>query len=273
MILRTDLSLAAALAAVAAFLTSTAAAVVVDFSEVTLDPESHFGGAGTGATDFVIDGITFPHETSDFSWSGFTYSNITDNTTAGFGNQFSAIPGSGNGDANYGIGFIPLDFLGGTFEPISQRIDLGGSVAPESIAITNATFPYFSMLEGDSFAKKFGGADGTDPDFFKLIISGIDSEGQETGSIDFYLADFRFADDSLDFIVDEWTLVDLTPLGNSVAALQFSMASSDTGAFGINTPGFYAFDDLTVVPEPSTLGLFALGALGFLAVMLRRRGS
>jgi hypothetical protein len=32
---------------------------------------------------------------------------------------------------------------------------------------TNTTYAALSMLSGDSFAKKFGGASGDDPDWFK----------------------------------------------------------------------------------------------------------
>jgi hypothetical protein len=36
------------------------------------------------------------------------------------------------------------------------------------------------MLNGDSFAKKFGGASGNDPDFFKLTIIGKNAAEQTT---------------------------------------------------------------------------------------------
>ena len=42
----------------------------------------------------------------------------------------------------------------------------------------------------------------------------------------------------------EWTLVDLTALGE-VDNIQLSMSSSDTGDYGMNTPAFIAIDDFT----------------------------
>jgi hypothetical protein len=122
------------------------------------------------------------------------------------------------------------------------------------------------MRDGDPFAKQFGGASGSDPDYLALTIHGLDGDGVETGSVVFHLADYRFADDGLDYIVTGWTFVDLSGLG-PVAALDFSLESSDASFGFLNTPAYFAIDDLVVVPEPSTGLLLALG----LATLRRRR--
>jgi hypothetical protein len=114
------------------------------------------------------------------------------------------------------------------------------------------------MLNGDSFAKKFGGSGGNDPDWFFLTMTGKDAAGVVTGTVDFYLADFQFADNQLDYIVNNWRFVDLTPLG-VVKSIEFSLSSSDTSAWGMNTPAYFAID--TIVPEPATLLLLGIGAL------------
>ena len=75
---------------------------------------------------------------------------------------------------------------------------------------------------------------------------------------------FRFVDNAQDYIVDDWTWVDLTGLG-PIVGLEFTMSSSDVGEFGMNTPSYFAMDN---VPEPTTLGLLLLGGL---AVARRRR--
>ena len=63
-------------------------------------------------------------------------------------------------------------------------------------------------------------------------------------SVEFYLADYRFSDNSQDYIVTTWEWVDLTSLGN-VDSLVFNLSSSDNGTFGMNTPAFFCMDDFT----------------------------
>ncbi|MBN1554398.1 MAG: DUF4465 domain-containing protein [Phycisphaerae bacterium] len=247
--------------------TYAAAQTTFYFDDNTLASESHWGGAGSGETDFTSGDWYFPHNDGTYSWDGFVYSNETDTTTAGYTNQFSAITGGGvGGSENYGVSCIPLNWMGGTYDPIPRTIsamDAAYDATLDGFYVTNTTYAYLSMLNGDSVAKKFGGTTGDDPDYFKLIIKGIDAMGEYTAStVDFYLADFRFTDNSQDYIINEWTWVDTSGLGD-VIGLEFSLDSSDSGAYGINTPTYFAMD----VPEPATMSLLAIGAMA----LLRRR--
>jgi len=120
------------------------------------------------------------------------------------------------------------------------------------------------MRDGDAFAKRFGGPSGDDPDFFRLTIQGFDAANASTGSVDFFLADYRFENAALDTIVGGFTTLDLSTLG-TLRALEFTLSSSDGGPFGMNTPAFFAIDDVVAVPEPGSalaagVGLIALGA-------------
>jgi hypothetical protein len=200
-------------------------------------------------------------------------SNTTDTTTSGFTNQYSANTGGGfDGSANYGVGYVSLDFDSGTYDPIPIDLQFPGLSNVSGAYFTNNTYAALSMLNGDFVAKKFGGDSGDDPDFFTLIIRGINN-GSITGSVEFDLADYRFTDNSQDYIVDEWTFVDLSSLG-AVAGLQFSIDSSDAGAFGINTPGYFAMDNLSyeAVPIPGALWLLGSGLVGLMAVRRRIAG-
>jgi len=242
--------------------------VIVDFESFDLGEESYYNGADL-AGGFQASGIHFSNIfTPEFgSWSGFAYSNMTDTTTPGFGNQYSAIAGGGaGGSRNYGVAFVS-DFS----EPGVITLPMATTV--ESLAITNTTYAALSMSEGDSFAKKFGGDSGGDPDFLRLDILGLDLSGNQVGVVEFYLADFRFENTSQDFVLDEWRTVDLSPLGDSVASLQFAMETTDLGEFGPNTPFFFALDDLVVrsLPEPLAVHLLWLGV--FFVVVLWRRAS
>lgn len=112
--------------------------------------------------------------------------------------------------------------------------------------IANTTFAYNSMKSGDAFAKKFGGATGKDADSFVLKISAF-HKGQFLFSKRVILADFRFADNSKDYILDSWAIVDLSWPQNEVGprdSFVFELMSSDNGQFGMNTPGFFAIDEV-----------------------------
>jgi len=253
-----------------------AGAAVATFDDLPLAPGSYYGGAGSGAGDWTNGDASFSHVADDWSWYGFTYSNINDTTTAGYTNQFGAYTGTDvSGSGNYGVSYVPLDWTG-AYDPMPQSVYFGmetGENYNTTISgayFTNTTYAALSMLSGDGFAKPFGGATGDDPDYFKLIIRGIAEDTSYTGKVEFYLADYRFADNSLDYIVDEWTWVDLTGLGN-VIGLEFSLDSTDAGDYGINTPMYFAMDNLNAVPLPA--GIWLMGS-GLLALMgLRRRNN
>ena len=236
---------------------STVRANITDFEDLTLGSESYWNGSDSSGG--FTSGSSWFNNNYDItfgSWDGFAYSNITDSATEGWAAQYNSITGGGEGgSANYGVAYI------GFTENPSITFDTASNIS--GISVTNNNFAYYSMLNGDSFAKKFGGVSGDDPDWFKLTIEGFDTGDISTGTVDFYLADFRFTNNSLDYIVDTWQSIDLTSLG-TVKSIEFSLNSTDVGEFGMNTPAYFAMD--TVVPEPATLVLFGLGGL-----MLRKK--
>ncbi|MHC4216697.1 MAG: DUF4465 domain-containing protein, partial [Planctomycetota bacterium] len=213
-------------------------------------------------TAFVSNGVSFNNfSDGDWAfWEGFAYSNMSDTTTPGLDNQYSAYTGSGYniGDDIYAVGFVGFSTIP-TVTFTSETSIVGGY-------FTNTTYAALAMRDGDAFAKKFGGASGDDPDWFILTITGKDASGSVTGSVDLELADYTFADNAEDYIVNSWEYVDLNPLG-VVKSLEMTLASSDTSGGYMNTPGYFAMDNL-VVPEPCTLGLLGIGAL---ALRKRRR--
>lgn len=260
----------------------SAQAAVATFEDVTMPNEQFYAGPGGGRfwsglvppadgsidSQFSSGGAVFANRNSDFSgflaWEGFAYSNTRDTQTAGFGNQYSAFAGGGaDGSANYAVAYA------GEFSA-APRISFAAPVRLASLEVTNTTYTALSMRDGDGFAKKFGGASGDDPDFLKLTITGLDGNDAQTGTLDVYLADYRATDAADDFILEMWTLVALDALGE-VSALEFSMDSSDVGAFGINTPLYFALDNLVVVPLPAAVWLFAPTVLAFGRVRIARQ--
>jgi len=237
-----------------AFVATAAHASVATFDDLVLGPESFYAPAA--ATTFNSGAGSFVHNFSDFGggccWSGFTYSNKTDTTTLGFANQYSAITGAGvNGSANYGVanpGFAP------------SRVNFGAATFVDGAYFTNTTYAYSSMLNGDAFARQFVAGD-----FFTLTVTGLDNSDSIVSSLDISLADGTN-------LLSDWLWTDLSSLG-PVYALEFSLASSDVGAFGMNTPAYFAIDDLTTVsavPVPAAIWLFATGLFA-MARFVRRQ--
>jgi hypothetical protein len=158
---------------------------------------------------------------------------MTDNTTPGYGNQYSAITGGAHTGSNYGIAFVG-----------NCTITLASEQIVRSAHITNTTYTGLSMRDGDSFSKQFGGDSGDDPDWLKVTATGRDAGGNVTGTKDIYLADYRYSNNSKDYIVDTWRPVNFGTLGK-VKSIEFSMCSSDVGDYGMNTPSYFAMDSLT----------------------------
>ena len=216
---------------------STANADVATFEDLALPAESYWNGSDESG-GFTSGSAYFSnnYDSAWGSWDGFSYSNITDTTAAGMAAQYNAITGAGQGNsANYAIGYV------GWTSPPTITLDTADVV--EGLYVTNNNYAYYSMLEGDAFSKKFGGESGNDQDWFLLAITGKNVDGVVTGTVDFYLADYRFADNSADYIVNTWQYVDLTSLG-AVKSLEFGLSSSDVGDWGMNTPAYFALDTL-----------------------------
>ncbi len=255
---------------------SSLSALTIDFSDVTttIPPAQAYTGPGGGiyyngsdsAGGFSSNGAHFAnsYNPSWGSWTGWSYSTTSDSTTAGWDNQYSAFPGAHTPGTPYGVAYVS-GFASNTIT-LPTGID-----TPLALTLTNSTYAYLSMLHGDGFSKRFGGASGNDADWFLLTISGSDALGSSLGTVDFYLADFRFADNALDYIVSDWTTVDLSGLGSGVRTLNFALTSSDNGLYGMNTPSYFALANVTAVPEPSAFAALAgIASLAFVAIRRRR---
>lgn len=228
------------------------AQTTADFENFNMQSDTFLNGS-EGSGGYASGNVFLPNSYDDIwgSWSGWAISNISDNTSPGFLNQYSAITGSGfEGSENYAVTYVT-----GKSVIHLENEAVGGVLS--GMYVTNGTYPYFSMKDGDSFAKKFGGVSGNDPDFFLLTIKKYFNGQLSADSIDFYLADYRFSNNAEDYIIDEWTYVDLTVLGEA-DSLQLTLNSSDLGQFGMNTPAYFCVDNIITADGP--VGLQAIDA-------------
>lgn len=199
-------------------------------------------GSKSFTEEYISGNVKFPSKYSvspsyNYWSSGFAISNSKDSVTQGFNNLYSSANGKGAANsANYAVS------NGNSFfkSPYINVADMG--MIAKGIWINNGTYPYFSMLNGDGFGKKFGGQSGNDSDYFRVIIKGHRANRQINDSIVFYLADFRSADNSKDYILKNWAYVDISKIGY-FDTISFRLESSDVGQFGMNTPAFFCIDN------------------------------
>lgn len=215
--------------------TNTAMLVTIDFEDVNLN-----GNEALNNVNFISDSITFQNNFTDWgggmtSWSGFACSTKTDTLTAGYTNDLSVCAGKAFSGNQFGVYSLissdPEAFL--VFPNDKEYVF-------KEMKVTNNSYAYISMRDGDAFSKQFA-AD----DWFKLTIYGYNAAGLLKDSVEHYLADFR---NGGNYISKDWASVQLDLLG-VVNKLTFKFSSSDEGAYGMNTPAYVCIDDITYSKE------------------------
>jgi len=182
-------------------------------------------------------------------WSkGFAYTNKTDLSGPGYMKPYVAATGGGhNGSANYAT-----YLQGGS----GAKITFTGAqyYKPKGFYVTNTNYVAHAIKNGYFTARKFGDTTGTNsglpqgsvPDWFKLTVSGY-RNGAAVDTVEFYLADYRFANDNQDYVITNWTWIDLQKLG-IVDSVGFALTSSDNDPlYGMNTPAYFSMDDFSVI--------------------------
>jgi len=219
---------------------------VVNLESKLSQPETEWTGDKSGIelpgdwgstwkNQFIDDNnlFVFDNYYSDFSWGGFMYTNKSDITSASYTNN-SAITGKANS------GKVYLTANNTPENPSIISFKDGAAYKVSGMYITNSTYAYLSMKNGDQFSKKFSNGD-----WFKLEIYGKDISGNNSSTVTVYLADFRNGKTEL---LDNWKWVELLGLGE-LKSLHFNLSSSDTGDWGMNTPSYFCVDDITILIE------------------------
>lgn len=193
---------------------------------VTLAPENEDDTIYSGSLAF--NGATMWYGSTSY-WNGYTFSNDDSSEFTGLDDQYRSAAGGGHLSDDFCVAF-PQAYS------IDVTNDSEGSLIP-GMYVTNSAYTYFSMTNGDAYAKKFGQGD-----WYLLTVKGVKADDTEE-SIDFYLADLRSDNADEHYILDTWQWIDLSSFGK-VTALKFELSSSDTGNWGMNTPGYFCIDDL-----------------------------
>lgn len=188
------------------------------------------------------------------TWWGFTASNSADNTRPEntLTHQWSNMAAGGivldeNGEIKfdsfgapevsskvpYIVGFVMPTM---SARPGDLTFNTGKFYEPVGVYVNLNSYAYYSMVWGDSFARAF-----TNGDKFTLTIHGVGANESEK-TVDVTLGSCSNGDLTL---TRGWKYVDLTSLG-AVNELYFTLSSTDSGAYGMNTPAYFCLDKLMV---------------------------
>ena len=192
--------------------------------------------APEGENEMPSGGWLFTNYTGYGYWGGFTASNRTDLNQTGLNAQYTAVTGCGyDGSSQYAVAYtygVQTDVYAAD----------GQSHTVTGCYITNNLWAYQDVLQGSMGQTPFGGLSGDDPDWVKLTATGKNVSGQTVGTVDFYLADYRFEDNSQDYVIDTWEWFDLSALG-PVATISFSLSSTKSNYGGMITPAYFCMDN------------------------------
>lgn len=207
-------------------------------------PNNSYYKDTTGA-DWQTTNAIFRYDwntTYNYWSSGAAYTNMKDSTTGNYTNLYGCIAYNGYANSNYYV----------TLQNYATVVLKSPYQIVDGFYITNTTYAAKVVKYGNLFSRAFGDTTGTGcgcpqgsyPDWFKVVVRGYKNGTMLNDSVEFYLADYRFSNNALDYIVWNWQWVDCSSLG-PVDSIQFFMSSSDTGPWGMNTPAFFSIDNLT----------------------------
>lgn len=121
--------------------------------------------------------------------------------------------------------------LTGNESCVIRRSD-GAAFMPLSLYVSNTSYAYYTMLNGNAFSQPF-----TADSWLKIIFTGM-MGGQSTGSKEVYLAKDNV-------YITNFMEVDMAEVGLEVDAIVVTFEGSDTGQWGLNTPAYAAIGAFT----------------------------
>lgn len=192
-------------------------------------PESAWQGADeptVGKHIWSSGDYSFASYTAGWGYNGITVSNETTNTSTGSAQPYRSTNGGAYAGSNFAVWNDPYS--------TAADVTFEAQVVP-GFFINNNAYTVTSMLNGDSYAKKFG-----KEDWLVLYCIGMKG-GEVVDTVSFYLAQNGE-------YVNQWTYVDLSPLGE-VDGIRFYMWGNDIVSYDggstyyLNTPAYFCMDN------------------------------
>ena len=219
-----------------------AAATVVSFNPFFTGP-----GQNIHTTSLTVAAATFANTYNpDWdSWAGFAFSTVSNTTDDTWANQYAAAQACSNA---YAVAYHD------SWNPAPEILfDL--PVAPKSARLDNTAYTAASIRNGTVFNRAF-----TNGDYLVLTLTAHDLDGNAVAATNHYLADFR---DGKSIIQTNWSTLDLSWMPPTVVSLVGTLQTTDVGAWGANTPMYFALADFTYAYSDGADGIASTNA-GFL---------
>ena len=194
-----------------------------DFEDVPLPDAGYFDADLLGAfkSADIIFTSEWVSEYGGYSNGGIYPSNLNDSVTTGILNQYSSYP---KPEGKFAVVHYN-DYVSST-EGNNATFILPEPTMVEYVRVANSTYTYWAIKTGDD---GFGSC------------RAYNACGENLGSVDYYLADFR---NGKSFIEKGWANVSLVSLGKEVHKVSISFSGTDIGDYGLNTPTYCVIDEI-----------------------------
>lgn len=226
---------------------NTQVTMLLNQTQISYDSNGVWTDAMTEGTNVVSQGLKFSHNVIAVQgkWSGFVASRSNDvadySTDIWLNHQYTVMCGGGKSGER-------TPYLVAKWDSTKNATSLAGAACsmtyadsteftPVSVLVNNTTYTYYAIQNGTERSRMFAAGD-----WYKLSVWGVKADGETTGPVEVYLADYR---DAVPVLVKDWTYVNLEQLGK-VRGIYFTVDSSDKGRLGIKTPTYFALDRLTI---------------------------
>lgn len=193
------------------------------------------------------DAMSFNHfaMTNWNFWYGFTIAKSQDTTYSVLTDQFHCV--AGGGLAGKGTPYLLAYAAEGMSADAPCQVYFDDAATANEVYLCIGSWALHNVVVGGAGHTFAAG------DSLVIEIHGLDENYDEIedSKIDFFLADYRSAEQANWTLNNGWERCDLSALGE-VYGLAFYMRTSDVGAWGANTALYFALDGLKITMSEGT---------------------
>ena len=211
---------------------------IATFEDITIEGTESFWADKTQAgvnpwnsQDYTLD--TYYADYGYDYFADYVVSNCTATDGTSYDKPYQSTAGGAKNGNNYAVFYLD------TWSTVDGAIYLATPSRVSGFWACNTTYAAYGIKnwDGQSSDQKPFGQD----DYFKLIITGYDINGEVVGTVEQMLIDCTDANEW--HYIKDWRWVDLTSLGNNVMYVKFSFDGTKKNDWGLTTPTYVCIDD------------------------------